>query len=191
MPSWPIQLVTTVARSRHLVSAVATASGLLALSLPWVSTEAVAGQSVSAGWGDLSALSLSLAVAAVAAWGASSLSAGRPLRALGFIQGGLSGAGLLVLILSFSSPRPALASVAREVTGLDLGTSSLAGELTWNFLGPTLAIASLLGLIAGGVLAGVTRTTPTTNSGSRYERGTDDSADPWDQLSSGVDPTER
>lgn len=177
--------------SRHYPMIVALVLGLVSVGAPWLSVELPTGATGTAGVADVAPASFSVALAAIAAWGATLLTRERATRIVSGLQGLLAGVAALFYAQAFVETDSVIESVAANASGVIGALSASDSVATWS---PTWigvwGVVLLAILISGiwGVLAPGGR----RRSRSRYGRPDQvNEPDPWDSLSDGGDPTSR
>lgn len=173
-------------RLRHYFAVLALVSGVVALGLPWASFQLSSGVTGTISWGDMSAGSVSFAVASAAAWALTLLVGPVWRRALGVVVALLASASAVFALLSLARAPEIVLSRAESEAGV-LGAFRIDDVVwSWSVAGPVLSMTA----IAAFALAGVAMLVwpGTRRSKDRYQRA---NADPWEQLSRGDDPTER
>lgn len=163
--------------------------GLITMAAPWLRVELPGGLSATGGWQQVSAASWSVALAAVAAWGAGILVRATPRRLLSILQSVLAAVSLGLLVPATQDTAALAEMIASRAVGIDgaVSSSELVATWSWGWLG--LGVVALL-LVAASGAVGALRPPPARKTPSRYERASNHSADPWEQLSEGVDPTD-
>jgi len=170
--------------------AVGLVLGLVSAEAPWLTVQVPTGAQATAGWAGVAAASFSLALAAVAAWGASLLTPPGVTRVLGVVQLLLAGGSAVALGRAFVLSDELIASVAADASGVS-GAFSVAETLQeWGPGWITVSSVAIAAVFLSGVVAawnpGVDRRT------RKYDRDAlAAEADPWESLSDGVDPTDR
>lgn len=175
---------------RHYLVALALVLGLVSAEAPWLSVTVPTGATGQAGWSGVASASFSLALAAVAAWGASLLTPPRVTRVLGGAQLLLATGSGVALAQALVNANDVVASLANEASGV-IGAFSVADTAAeWS---AGWIVASSVAIVAVG-LSGITAiVAPGGEKKSRkYDRPEQRAdVDPWDALSDGDDPTER
>ena len=165
--------------------------GLVSIGAPWLVVDIPTGASATAGWSSVAPASFSLALAAIAAWGASLLTRERATRVLGVVHTLLAAGSLFALGRALSDTDQLVGRLAGEASGV-IGAIPLSDTLqTWSPTWIGVAIVAIIGIGLSGVWAVASPGTKDSR-GSRYERPeTNESSDPWQALSDGDDPTSR
>lgn len=163
--------------------------GLVTMAAPWLHVELPGGLSATGGWGQIAPASWSIGLAAVTAWGAGILVRGTPRRLLGILQSALASVALVLLLIQTSNTPVLAEQIASEALGIGgaVSGSELVSSWSWGWFG--LGVAALVLVAVSGVLGALQ---PSARRGdSRYERSSNHSVDPWEQLSEGRDPTDQ
>lgn len=173
-------------RLRHYSAALGLLAGVIALGLPWLSFELSSGVRGNIAWGDVSAGSVSVTVAAGAAWALTLLVTPFWRRILGAAVASMSLTAIVLAFLSLNRVPDIVLSRAESESGV-IGVFT-PDDLVWSWTaaGLTLSGVSVLAFLVTGlaliVWPGASR------HRDPYQRET---SDPWEQLSRGGDPTER
>lgn len=180
-----------MARVRTYGAIIAIALLLFSLASPIYSVSIDQGGTGVLTWSELSAASLSLVFASLAAWGATLLTRERSVRVFSGLQAGL---GLTALAFWFSqglSPTDAALNEAERIVGIE-GVVSLADlSVVSHPFAIVLVAGACIAVVASGT-AGMIWPQSAKKRVSRYERdNTATSSEIWDQLSHGDDPTAR
>jgi hypothetical protein len=173
-------------RLRHYFAVLGLVAGVISLGLPWASFQLSSGVTGTIAWGDVSAGSVSFAVAAAAAWALTLLVGPAWRRALGVAVVVLASNSAAFALMSLSRAGEIVLSRAESEAGV-IGAFSIDDVLwSWSVAGPTLSMGSVSAFVLSGLAL---IAWPGARRGKdRYER---EKADPWEQLSRGDDPTER
>lgn len=173
-------------RLRHYFAVLGLVAGVISLGLPWVSFQLSSGAAGTVAWGDMSAGSVSFAVAAAAAWALTLLVGPVWRRALGVAVAVLASTSAAFALISLARAGEVVLSRAESEAGV-MGAFSVDDVLwSWSLAGPVLSMSAVCGFFLAGVAL---MAWPGAKRGDdRYER---EKADPWEQLSRGDDPTER
>lgn len=175
---------------RQYLVAAGLVLGLVSAEAPWITVQVPTGASASAGWAAVAPASFSLALAAVAAWGASLLTPPLVTRVLGVAQLLLAAGSALALGRALVLSEELITRVAADASGVP-GVFSVAETLTewgpgWIAVSGVAIIAVFLSGVVGAWNPGTDRRT------QKYDRSAAAAeADPWESLSDGVDPTDR
>lgn len=175
---------------RHYLVALALVLGLVSAEAPWLSVTVPTGAAGQAGWSGVASASFSLALAAVAAWGASLLTPPRVTRVLGGAQVLLASGSGVALGHALVNATDVVASLADEASGVIGAFSASETSADWSpgwIAASSVAIVAiaLSGITAVWAPGGETR----SEKYDRPEQRAD--VDPWDALSDGHDPTDR
>ena len=175
---------------RHYLVAVALVLGLVSAEAPWLSVTVPTGATGQAGWSGVASASFSLALAAVAAWGASLLTPPRVTRVLGISQLLLASGSALALSQALLNATEVVGSLADEASGV-VGAFAVA-ETTADWSAGWI-VTSSVAIIAVGLSGIIAIWSPGGGRKSqRYDRPEQRAeVDPWDALSDGEDPTDR
>ncbi len=175
---------------RHYLVALALVLGLVSAEAPWLSVAVPTGATGQAGWSGVAPASFSLALAAVAAWGASLLTPSRVTRVLGGAQLLLATGSAAALAKALVNASDVVRSLANEASGV-IGAFSVADTAAdWS---AGWIAASSVAIVAVG-LSGITAIVAPggKKKSQKYDRPEQRvDVDPWDALSDGDDPTER
>lgn len=191
MLSKRIRQANAVARVRTYGAIVALILFLFSLASPVLSVSVEQGGSGELTWSELSPESLSVVVAALAAWGVTLLTKEKSVRVFSGLQAGL---GLAALYLWFSqgpSAEEAALEEAERIVGIEGVVSASDLAVSSHPVASALVVGVCVAVVASGV-AGVFAPQRVGKRVNRFER--DDpktSSEIWDQLSHGDDPTAR
>ena len=173
-------------RLRHYSAAIGLVSGIVALGLPWMTFELSSGVTGAISWGDVSAGSVSLSVAAAAAWALTLLVSPRWRRVLGVSVAVMVSVSIVLALGSLGESADIVLSRAESEAGV-IGAFSLADVTwAWSVAGPTLSGLAMGAFLVAGVALMIWP--GRERQKDPYQR---ENADPWEQLSRGGDPTER
>ncbi len=183
-------MAKTTRGSRHLPMIPALVLGLVSLGAPWLVVEVPTGATATAGWSDVAPASFSLALAAIAGWGASLLTGSRATRYLSGAQTLLAAGALLSLGSALGEPTRLLNRLAGEASGVIGAISPAETVSAWSPAWVSVAVIALLSLLASGIWG--TIVPDGRGRQQRYQRAEQsDTVDPWQALSDGQDPTSR
>ncbi len=173
-------------RLRHYFAVLGLVAGVTSLGLPWVRFQLSSGVTGTVTWGDMSAGSVSFAVAAAAAWALTLLVGPLWRRALGIALVVLASTSAAFALMSLSRAVEIVLSRAESEAGVT-GAFSIDDVLwSWSLAGPVMSMTAVSAFFLAGLA--LMAWPGTRRSHDRYER---EKADPWEQLSRGDDPTER
>lgn len=179
------------ARTRHQVMVVGLVAGMVALGAPWIAIRTSTGADGGATWADFSALSFALALASVAAWGATLLTGAMVSRVVSGLQSALALGALWGIVQSVRSGEEVAIRLAGEITGVIGAFRAEDIVWGWNTWAVGIAVGAASAFLISGLL-GIAYPGERSSRTKRYEQPGRASHDhPWDDLSDGLDPTAR
>jgi len=180
-----------MARVRTYGAIIAIVLLLFSLASPLYSVSIDQGGTGVLTWSELSAASLSLVFAALAAWGATLLTRERSVRVFSGLQTGLGLTALVFWFVQGISPTDAALHEAERVVGIEGVVSSADLSVVSHPVAMALVAGVCIAVVASGT-AGMIWPQSEKKRITRFERDdTATSGEIWDRLSHGDDPTAR
>jgi len=191
MLSKQTRLTSVLFRLKNYGAIIAIVLVLFGLATPLLSVSMTQGGTGEVTWSELSASSLSLAIASLAAWGATLLTSSRSVRVFSTLQGLLTVTGLALFFVSLDQQQEVALYEAERVVGISGVVTLTDLMVTPHPVAFGLVIGLFISLLVSAVAGLIAPVTRSTRS-SRYERARPETpSELWDQLSHGDDPTAR
>lgn len=182
---------TSRSRFRHYPMVPALVLGLVSLGAPWVVVDLPTGATGNAGWAAVAPASFSLALAAIAAWGATLLTRSLATRVIGAIQAALAlGAGVFIA-RAFVEVNAVVQSVVDRASGVAGALSADDAITQWSPGWIGVSVLAVVLITVSGLWSVFFPGDPARRS-DRYQRPEQaEHTDAWQVLSDGDDPTSR
>ena len=174
---------------RHYPMVVAVVCGGMAVGAPWLVVAVPTGASSQASWGDVAPASLSLALAAVAAWGATLLVSPTATRILGVVQMMLASTGLWFLVTRWLNPSGVVDSLSDKASGVVGAIDPETVQATWAPGWGAMAGLAMVAVVVSGLWSALAPGSPRRDTSQYEPQDTRLNDDPWQALDNGGDPT--
>ncbi len=178
-------------RVRAYGAIVAIVLFLFGLATPVFSVAIAQGGTGELTWSELSPASVSLAVASLAAWGATLLTRERSVRVFSGVQSALALTALYMWLSQGLVAGESALAEAERIVGIEGVVAPADVTVASHPVAIGVVIGVCVALVASGI-AGTISPKRATKKVNRFERDqSDTSSEMWDKLSRGDDPTAR